>query len=141
MTAMTVDYKGDQAKSLFNARLAGEGAVNNEDGLYTAAAMAVNKVAAILLIPAYCRIKNVRYLHDALGASNGLDLGYCRQDTGDGDPDYFKSIADASAAGGDVCNFVPFTTAAATFLTAKKTGAGTATGDIRLVVDYVYVGA
>lgn len=141
MTAMTVDYKGDQAKSLFNARLAGEGAVNNEDGLYTAAAMAVDKIAAVLLIPAYCRIKNLRYLHAAFGADNGLDIGYCRQDTGDGDPDYFASVVDASAAGGGTCHFAPFTTVAPTYLTVKKTDTATATGDIRLVADYVYVGA
>lgn len=115
---------------------------NKPDFKHTFAALAQNKVAAIGIIRARTRVKDFRYVIDALGANTGIKLGYVEiDDPSVNDDDFFATEADTSSAtNGRATTMEPTTFENDVYIIATQTGSGTATGDIFFVPDYQYLG-
>lgn len=103
------------------------------------AAVEQDEVVAIAKVPPHSRLYALGEVHDAMGASTGLTYAYESLDgqiTGT-----IKAVADASSAGNSLTVLEPVDTGdTGLYITAKQTGASTATGTVAVSPHYVHDG-
>lgn len=137
---MAIDVTAETAKKRQLVPSGTWGNLTNVKGTIEMAAQAQNKQAAMVRVPANSRIKAVKYGADALGANTAIAIGYEAVDGSPASAAYFGTIADASSAAAGNSTAFDLDVTEDTYITAKQTGSGTATGTVEVSVDYVYNG-
>lgn len=109
-----------------------------QDGTAELSALAQNDSIRVSKIAKGSKVFGVHYAIDAMGANTAFQFGYESEDGVEADADYFGSVADASAAGAGFLACMPFTAQRDTYVTAKQTGSGTATGTLALAAFSIF---
>lgn len=137
---MAIDVKAETAKKRQLKPAGTWGNLTNVKGTIEMAAQAQNKQAAMVMVPANSRIRGVKYNADALGANTVITIGYEAVDGSPASAAYFGTMSDTSSASAGNSSAFDLLVTEDTYITAKQTGSGTATGTVEVSVDYVYNG-
>ncbi len=109
-------------------------------GQVTMAGEAAGSTLRFVKIPAYSRVMRVERKSAALGTGVTMSYGTLGADTGTANATALAAAAShASAVARSSLDFVPFKVTEDTYITGTS-GGGAGTGQVDLVVDYVYEG-
>lgn len=105
---------------------------------YVAAAAAIGDVIYLGAVPAGTKVTDVRMLWAALGAATTISIGYIN--SAGNNATYFLAAHPTSTPGSEHTAFIPIDFALDTFIIATV-GGGAITGEINVVMQYIYKGA